>query len=133
MPAPANLRRWPLDPPRWHKMVVVAVLLAAAGCSGTGDTPSAPRSTQPPPTPTVPAFDRDRFAAVIPLPGAGAMTVADGMLWVLASGTVVGIDPETNAAVGRPLRVPVNAEAIAVGQGTLWAASVGPWGPGQGG
>jgi DNA-binding beta-propeller fold protein YncE len=46
---------------------------------------------------------------------------------------VVGIDPETNAAVGRPLRVPVNAEAIAVGQGTLWAASVGPWDLGRAG
>jgi DNA-binding beta-propeller fold protein YncE len=126
MPAPANHRASPRRPGCWPKTLAVAVLLAAAGCSGAADTPSTPRSTQPPPTPTVPAFARDRFAAVIPLPGAGAMTVADGMLWVLASGAVVGIDPETNAAVGRPLRVPVNAEAIAVGQGTLWAASVGP-------
>jgi hypothetical protein len=85
--------------------------------------PSTSRSTQPPPTPTgtgvtVPAFDRGRFAAVIPLPGAGCVTVADGVLWVLdASGTVVRIDPATNAAVGEPLRVPAHAEAIAVGDG----------------
>jgi hypothetical protein len=55
---------------------------------------------------------------VIPLPGAGCVTVADGVLWVLdASGTVVRIDPATNAAVGEPLRVPAHAEAIAVGDG----------------
>jgi hypothetical protein len=65
---------------------------------------------QPPPTPTgtgvtVPAFDRGRFAAVIPFPGAGCVTVTDGVLWVLdASGTVVRIDPATNAAVGEPAR-----------------------------
>jgi hypothetical protein len=96
MPTPANLRPSPLRAPRWHKTLVVAVLLAAAACADVADTPSTPRSTQPPPTPTgtgvtVPAFDRGRFAAVIPLPGAGSLTVADGVLWVLdASGTVVG-------------------------------------------
>jgi hypothetical protein len=120
---PANLRPSPLGAPRWHKTLVVAVLLAAAACADVADTPSTPRSTQPPPTPTgtgvtVPAFDRGRFAAVIPLPGAGCVTVADGVLWVLdASGTVVRIDPATNAAVGEPLRVPAHAEAIAVGDG----------------
>jgi hypothetical protein len=104
MPTPANLRPSPLRAPRWHKTLVVAVLLAAAACADVADTPSTPRSTQPPPTPTgvtVPAFDRGRFAAVIPLLGAGCVTVADGVLWVLdASGTVVRIDPATNAAVG---------------------------------
>jgi DNA-binding beta-propeller fold protein YncE len=76
---------------------------------------------------TVPVFDRGRFAAVIPLPGAGSMAVADTILWVLdASGTVVGIDPATNEAVGEPLRVPAHTEAIAVGDGALWAASVAP-------
>jgi hypothetical protein len=64
----------------------------------------------------VPAFARDRFAAVIAVPGAASMTMTGGKLWVLgASGTVVGIDPASNAAVGKPLRVPANAEAIAVG------------------
>ena len=75
----------------------------------------------------MPAFDRGLFAAVIPLPGVGCVTVADGVLWVLdASGTVVRIDPATNAAVGEPLRVPAHAEPIAVGDGALWIASVVP-------
>ena len=130
MPAPASLRPSVRRAPRWHTLVVVAVLLAAAGCSGAADTPSSPTSTPPPPTPTgttVPAFDRGRFAAVIPLPGAGPMTVADGMLWVLkGAGTVVRIDPATNAVVGKPLRVPAGAEAIAVAQGALWVTSVAP-------
>jgi YVTN family beta-propeller protein len=130
MPAPATLRPWPPGPPRWHKLVVVAVLLAAAGCSGTGDTPSTPRSTQSPPTPTgttVPAFDRGRFAAVIPLPGAGPMTVAHGVLWVLdAAGRVVRINPATSRVVGKPLRVPADAAAIAVAQGALWVTRVAP-------
>jgi YVTN family beta-propeller protein len=53
------------------------------------------------------------------------MTVAGGMLWVLkGAGTVVRIDPATNAVVGKPLRVPADAEAIAIGQGALWVASV---------
>jgi DNA-binding beta-propeller fold protein YncE len=113
-------------------MLAVAVLLAAAGCSGAADTPSTPRSIQPPPAPTdtaatVPAFDRGRFAAVIPVPGAASMTVADGMLWVLqGAGTVVRLDPATNRVVGTPLRVPADAEAIAVGDGTLWVARVSP-------
>ena len=53
--------------------------------------------------------------------------MTDGVLWVLdASGTVVRIDPATNAAVGEPLRVPAHAEPIAVGDGALWIASVVP-------
>jgi YVTN family beta-propeller protein len=118
--------------PRWHKVLAVAVLLAAAGCSGAADTPGSSRSTQPPPAPsdtgaTVPAFDRGRFAAVIPVPGAASMTVADGRLWVLTgAGTVVRVDPATNRVVGKPLRAPDDAEAIAVGQGALWVARVAP-------
>jgi DNA-binding beta-propeller fold protein YncE len=55
------------------------------------------------------------------------MTVADGKLWVLsAPGRVVRIDPATNAAVGTPLPVPADAEAIAVGDGALWVARVAP-------
>jgi YVTN family beta-propeller protein len=130
MPTPATLRPSSRRALRWQPLVV-AVLVAAAGCSGVADPRSTPRSTQPPPTPTVtsvavPAFDRGRFAAVIPLPGAGSMTVADGILWVHAASTVVGIDPATNAVVGKPLRVPANAEGIAVADGALWVASVAP-------
>jgi DNA-binding beta-propeller fold protein YncE len=130
MPTPANLRSPARRAPRWQMMLVVAVLVAAAGCSGVADTKSTTRSSRPPPTPTgatVPAFARDRFAAVIPVPGAGGLAVADGVLWVLdGSRMVVGIDPVTNAAVGKPLRVPADAEAIAVADGALWAASVAP-------
>jgi YVTN family beta-propeller protein len=132
MAGPATLRPPPPCAPRWHKMLAVAVLLAAAGCSGAADTPSSPRSTQPPPAPTdtgatVPTFDRGRFAAVIPVPGAASMTVADGRLWVLqGAGTVVRLDPATNRVVGKPLRVPADAEAIAVGDGALWVARVAP-------
>jgi YVTN family beta-propeller protein len=128
MPAPANRRPSPRHGARWHRALVIVVLLAPTACSGTGDTPSTPRSTQSPPTPTgttVPAFDRGRFAAVIPLPGAGPMTVANGRLWVLdAAGRVVRINPVTSRVVGRPLRVPADAAAIAIGQGALWATSV---------
>jgi DNA-binding beta-propeller fold protein YncE len=124
------LRPPPHRAPRWHRMLAVTLVLAAAGCSGAADTPSSPGSTQPPvPTgtgATVPAFDRDRFAAVIPLPGAGTMAVADGRLWVRAAGAVVRVDPRTNRIVGKPLRVPADAEAIAVGDGALWVARVAP-------
>jgi DNA-binding beta-propeller fold protein YncE len=130
MAGPATLRP-PRRAPRWQTLAV-AVLLAAAGCSGAADTPSSSRSTQPPPAPsgtgaTVPAYDRGRFAAVIPVPGAASMTVADGMLWVLkGASAVVRVDPATNAVVGKPLRVPADAEAMAVGDGALWVARVAP-------
>jgi DNA-binding beta-propeller fold protein YncE len=130
VPARANLRPSPRRPPRWRTTLVVAVLLAAAGCSGAADAPGSPRSTQPPPAPTgttVPAFDRGRFAAVIPVSGAGNMAVADGRLWVLdAAGTVVRVDPESNRVVGKPLRVPADAEAIAVGERALWVTRGAP-------
>ena len=132
MAGPATLRPPPPCAPRWHRMLAVAVLLAAAGCSGAADTPSSPPSTPPPPTPTgtaatVPAFDRGRLAAVIPVPGAASMTVADGMLWVRkGAGTVVRVAPTTNRVVGKPLRVPADAEAIAVADGALWVARVAP-------
>ena len=131
MAGPATLRAPLPCAPRWHKVLAVAVLLAAAGCSGATDSPSSPRSTQPPAAPTdtgatVPVFDRGRFAAVIPVPGARSLAVADGVLWVLASGGVVRIDPESNRVVGQPLRVPADAEAIAVGDGALWVAGVAP-------
>jgi DNA-binding beta-propeller fold protein YncE len=128
MPTPADLRP-PRRAPRWRKLLAVAVLLVTAGCSGAADTPSSPGSTPPPPTPTgttVPAFDRGGFAAVIPLPGAASMTVADGRLWVLDAGKVVRIDPRTNAVVGKPLRVPADAEAIAVGERALWVTRGAP-------
>jgi hypothetical protein len=82
MAGPATLRPPLPCTPRWQTLAV-AVLLAVTGCSGAAHTPSSPRSTPPPPTPTgttVPAFDRGRFAAVIPVPGATSMTVAEGML-----------------------------------------------------
>lgn len=129
MPTPANLRPWPHRAPRRHKTLVVAVLLAAAACA---DARSSPRSTQPPSTPTgtgatVATYDRGRFAAVIPVPGARSLAVADGKVWVLGtSGTVVRLDPRTNAVVGKPLRVPADAVAIAVGQRALWVTSVAP-------
>ena len=130
MPARANLRPWPHGPRGWGKLLVVAVLLAAAGCSHAADTPSSPRSTQPPPTPTgttVPAFDRTRFAAILSVSDAGNLAVANGKLWVLTGvGTVVQVDPATNALVGKPLRVPADAEAIAVGQGALWVTRGAP-------
>jgi DNA-binding beta-propeller fold protein YncE len=130
MAGPATLRPPLPCAPRWQTLAV-ALLLAAAGCSGAADTPSSPRSTQSPPTPSgtaasVPAFDRGRFAAVVPVPGAASMTVADGMLWVRVPGAVVRIDPATNTVVGKPLRIPANAEAIAVAQGALWVAGVAP-------
>jgi virginiamycin B lyase len=130
MAARANRRPSPRRAPRWHKTLAVAVLLATAGCSGAAETPSSPRSTQPPPTPTsptVPTFDRGRFAAIIPVSGPRTMTAAEGRLWVLKdASTVVQINPATNRVAGKPLRVPADAEAIAVGQGALWVASVAP-------
>jgi YVTN family beta-propeller protein len=129
MAGPATLRPPPSCAPLWQTLAV-ALLLAAAGCAGAAHTPRSPGSAQPPPTPTgttLPVFARDRFAAVIPLPGARSMAVADGELWVLTgAGTVVRVDPESNRVVGKPLRVPVDAEAIAVGQGALWVAGVAP-------
>ena len=124
MPARADLGSSPSGP-GWDKLLVgAAMLLAAAGCSGTPDTASSPRSTQPPSTPTattVPAFDRSRFAASIPISGAGNLAVTNGRLWVLTgAGTVVRIDPAAKAVVGKALRVPADAEAIAVGEGALW-------------
>jgi hypothetical protein len=84
MPTPADLRRPPLRAPPWHVALIVVVLVAAAGCAHAGDSRGNPRSTQRPPTPTgigataaVPDFDRDRFAAVIPVPGAATMAVSD--------------------------------------------------------
>jgi DNA-binding beta-propeller fold protein YncE len=125
---PANRRPSVRRAPRWHETLAVALPLAAAACSGVGGTTSTPPTTQPMPAPTgttAPGFDRSRFAAIIPIRGAGRMTVADGQLWVLnASGTVVRVDPRTNAVVGKPLRVPADADAIAVDQGILWVTSV---------
>ena len=112
VPTLANHRSSPLRAGRWQMLVLVAVV-AAAGCSGAADTRSITRSTQPPSAPTG--------------TGAASMAVADGTLWVLeTAGTVVRIDPAASAAVGKPLRVPANAEAITVGDGALWVASVVP-------
>jgi DNA-binding beta-propeller fold protein YncE len=71
------------------------------------------------------AFDRSRFAAILPVSGAGNLAVANGRLWVLTgAGTVVRLDPATNRVVGKPLRVPADTAAIAVAQGALWVTSV---------
>jgi DNA-binding beta-propeller fold protein YncE len=52
------------------------------------------------------------------------MTAADGVLWVLdASGTVVRIDPATNRAAGRSVRIGASPQSLAVGGGSLWVAN----------
>ena len=128
MPARAD-RGWSPRGPGWDKLLlVVAMLLAAAGCSGAPHSVSSPPSTQPPSTPTattLPAFDRSRFAAILPVAGAGNLAVANGRLWVLTgAGTVVRLDPATNRVVGKPLRVPADTTAIAAAQGALWVTTV---------
>src|SRR5829696_2580414 len=129
MPVRADLG-WSPRGPGWDKLLVVAMLLAAAGCSGAPHSVSSPPSTQPPSTPTattVPAFDRSRFAAILAVAGAGNLAVANGRLWVLTgAGTVVRLDPATNRVVGKPLRVPADTAAIAVAQGALWVTTVAP-------
>lgn len=63
----------------------------------------------------------------------GAMTVEDGLLWVIAGDHVVRIDPQTIQVVGKPISVPVpvpvpyEAEllTIAVGQDSVWVSIVG--------
>jgi DNA-binding beta-propeller fold protein YncE len=73
----------------------------------------------------LPAFDRSRFAAILPVSGAGNLAVANGRLWVLTgAGTVVRLDPATNRVVGKPLRVPADTAAIAAAQGALWVTTV---------
>ena len=110
--------------------MLVAMLLAAGGCSGAPESAGRPRATQSPSIRTataVPKFERSRFAASIPISDAGNLAVADGRLWVLTGvGTVVRIDPVTNALVGKALRVPADAEAIAVGERALWVSSGAP-------
>ena len=129
MPAVANIRSFALRAPAWA--LIAAVLLGATACSDGRETPSTRRSAQPPAAATssatpAPAYDRHRFAAFIPVPGATRMAVADGAVWVLGAGSAVRIDPATNAVTGEPQRVPANADAIAVGAGTLWVTSVAP-------
>jgi len=129
MPAFANIRSFALRAPAWA--LIAAVLVGGTACSDGRDTRSTRRSAQPPPAATrngtpAPAYDRDRFAAVIPVPGATRMAVADGAVWVLGAGRVVRIDPATDAVAGEPLGVPANADAIAVGARTLWVTSVAP-------
>jgi DNA-binding beta-propeller fold protein YncE len=131
MPARANLRPSSRRTPRRRTTLVVAVLLAAAGCSGAADTPGNPRPTDPAATRT----HRHQRARLRPRPvrrrhpgpGAGNMAVADGKLWVLdAAGTVVRVDPAANRVVGKPLRVPADADAIAVGERALWVTRGAP-------
>jgi YVTN family beta-propeller protein len=128
MPTSAKLRPSPPGASRRYKLLVVAVVVATAACGEVADNPRTPRSTRPATAAgtTLPAFDRGRFAAVIPVPGAATMATADGVLWVHAADTVVRLDPATNAVVGEPLAVPADAEAIAVGGGALWVGRVGP-------
>lgn len=54
------------------------------------------------------------------------MTVADGLLWVVSGSSIVRIDPMTNQIVGEPISPGVQAEDIAVHDGTLWVTTVGP-------
>src|SRR4029453_8876112 len=105
MPARADLG-WSPRGPGWDKLLVVAMLLAAAGCFGAPHSPRSPRSTQPPSTPTaptLPTFDRSRFAAILPVSGAGSLAVANGRLWVLTgAGTVVRLHPGNNRVFAKP-------------------------------
>jgi YVTN family beta-propeller protein len=59
------------------------------------------------------------------------MAVENGYLWVIAGGSIVQIDPQTNQVVGKPIPVTIpaeaNLEAIAVSQDAVWVSMVG-WG-----
>jgi hypothetical protein len=67
---------------------------------------------------------RGRVTASLRVPGAGgAITVADGLVWVLGDHGLVRIQPRTGQVTGPPIRVAGGAYAIIPGLGALWVTS----------
>jgi YVTN family beta-propeller protein len=89
----------------------------------TAAPPSA-RSTSPVPPAAAPTSAHDRIAASIDIGSPYNMNAGDGFLWVISGDSIVKIDPQTNQIFGEPLRIGIQAEDIAVGDGQLWVSRV---------
>jgi len=67
---------------------------------------------------------RGRVTASLRVPGgAGAITVADGLLWVISDRGLARIQPRTNQITGTPIPVDNGAYEITPGLGALWVTS----------
>jgi YVTN family beta-propeller protein len=107
-------------------LVALAIALLFSACQPVDASPTtAPTDFQIINTQT-PAAEPDRIAATNQVNSPSNMTFADGLLWVIAGGSIVRIDPKTDQIVGEPISPGVQAEDIAVSDGTLWVTTVGP-------
>jgi YVTN family beta-propeller protein len=95
--------------------------------STSSPLPATPRPIATAASANVGTLDQNRIAATIPLGSPSSLAVGDGLIWVLASGSVLRIDPHTSQAVGKAIPVDAQAWAIALGEGALWVTTVG-WG-----
>src|SRR5947207_3189238 len=121
----------------FHRLIVALTVAGLTAC-GSGSapivtTPTLPTLTEQPATPSAlpstprPAAsathprastpDQNRVAATIQVASPSSMAVGDGLIWVIAGGSVVRIDPKTNQVVRKSIPAGAQPEAIALGGG----------------
>ena len=137
-------------------LLLVLVIMAGLGACMSGTTnraPAMPTSTaKASPLPTASPVIPTRTPIVLPLTPTmvmpavpddkriiasidvgdppGVMTVANGLLWVIAGYSIVRIDPQTDQVLGKP--IPVSAQEnvelhdIVVAQDAVWVSIIGP-------
>lgn len=106
--------------------VALAIAFLISACQSMDASPTAsPTESQIINTQT-PSLEPERIAATIQVNSPSNMTFANGLLWVIAGGSIVRIDPKTDQVLGEPISPRVSAEDIAVSDGTLWVTTVGP-------
>lgn len=88
--------------------------------------PSSPATLASGTTTETPNSNQNRIAASIDISAPSNMTVGDGRLWVIAGGSIIGIDPKTNQLIGESIGAGSRPEDLAFGDGALWVTNVAP-------
>jgi YVTN family beta-propeller protein len=104
-------------------------IIMSSACQPASSIPIVPLTNTPTMTlsvtPETSISSQNRIAATIDISSPSNMTMGDGLLWIIADGSIVRIDPKTNQVVGKPIQPGIRAEDIAVGDGALWVTTVG--------
>jgi len=103
-------------------MLFTALLLNA--CQSATSIPTALSPNTQTTLPQAPISDQDRIATTLEVPSPSNMTSGDGFLWVISSGSILRIDPQTNQVIGDPIQPGIQMEDIAFGDGALWVTTV---------
>ncbi len=105
-------------------LVMLLTIVLSSACQPATSIPNVQTVTPGTPLVETSATGQDRIVTRLEVASPSYMTSGDGFLWVISGSSILQIDPQTNQAVGDPIRPGIQLENIAFGDGALWVTTV---------